>query len=42
MTEPYPGDESGHLQDDDSVPEVDLPDEAFDPEAPCPQDDFDA
>jgi hypothetical protein len=39
MTEPYP---ERYPQDDDSVPEVDVPDDAFDPAAPCPQDDADA
>lgn len=40
MTEPYPGDESGHSQDDDR-PLDDLPDSAFDSDAPPPQGDFD-
>jgi hypothetical protein len=38
MSEAYPGDDTGHAQDDDSIPDVDVPDDAFDPEAPCPQD----
>jgi hypothetical protein len=36
--EPYPGDEVEHGQDDERPADVDLPDEAFDPAAPCPQD----
>jgi hypothetical protein len=40
MTEPYPGDLADHEhQDDDSPAEVDLPDEAFDSDAPPAQDD---
>jgi hypothetical protein len=36
MTEPYP---DRYPQDDDR-PLDDLPDDAFDPEAPAPQDDY--
>lgn len=36
--EPYPGDAVDHGQDDERPADVDVPDEAFDPEAPCPQD----
>ncbi len=40
MTEPYHGDESGHMQDDDTPAEVDLPDEAFVSDEPPAQDDL--
>lgn len=40
MTEPYPGDESGHQQDDDTPAEIDLPDEAFSGDQPPEQDDI--
>lgn len=35
--EPYPGDDLP-AQDDDTPAPVDLPDDAWDPAAPCPQD----
>lgn len=38
MTEPYPENAAG-VQDDDTPPDVDLPDDAFTSDAPPPNDD---